>query len=128
MMKRRIEIKEHPRFASWVPGTPSTRLFVKNLATKANEMELAHIFGRFSRTGTGDDVSVRLMTRGKMHGQAFITFPDVEMAQQALDQAIGFLLHDRPMIIVRPIGTFASHNYEFPLSSVPIPRLDKFVV
>lgn len=105
-----IEIKEHPRFASWVPGTPSTKLFVKNLASKANEIELAHIFGRFSRTGNGDDVSVRLMTRGKMHGQAFVTFPDVEMAQQALDQVLGFLLHDRPMIIVRQ--EFHSYNYE----------------
>jgi U11/U12 small nuclear ribonucleoprotein SNRNP65 len=94
------QIKAIPRFQDWEPGLPSSKLFVKNLAPKLAEFDLARIFGRFSRTGLGDDVSVRLMTRGKMHGQAFVTFPDVEMAQKALDQVLGFLLHDRPIILV----------------------------
>ena len=46
-------------------------------------------------------MKIRLMAKGKMHGQAFVTLPDREAAVRALTDVLGFLLHDRPMILVR---------------------------
>jgi U11/U12 small nuclear ribonucleoprotein SNRNP65 len=44
-----------------------------------------------------------------MKGQAFVTFPTVELAQRALDETHGYVFHEKPMIIVRkhcqPYGT-----------------------
>lgn len=39
------------------------------------------------------------MKEGRMKGQAFITFPCVENAQQALKETNGFILKNKPMIV-----------------------------
>jgi len=36
---------------------------------------------------------------GKMKGQAFITFPTIEHARQALHETTGYLFSDKPMIV-----------------------------
>jgi U11/U12 small nuclear ribonucleoprotein 65 kDa protein len=39
------------------------------------------------------------MTEGRMKGQAFVTFPSVPQAQRALEEANGYILNDKPMVI-----------------------------
>ena len=43
---------------------------------------------------------IRLMKEGRMKGQAFVTFPTDEVALKALRCLHGYVLHDRPMLIV----------------------------
>lgn len=40
-----------------------------------------------------------------MHSQAFVSFPDVASAQLAQQSVNGYLLHDRPLILVRNVLT-----------------------
>lgn len=37
---------------------------------------------------------------GRMKGQAFITFPSVELAREALTTVNGYLLKEKPVVIV----------------------------
>jgi len=39
------------------------------------------------------------MQEGRMKGQAFITLPSVENAEQALKETNGYILKDKPMIV-----------------------------
>jgi len=98
------EIRKIPRFEAWSAGEPSAKLFLKNLSSKVTEVDLRFIFNRYSKTPTGEDVQVNLMTKGKMHGQAFVTLPDRDTATRALDQVLGYVLHDRPIIMVRVLS------------------------
>lgn len=40
-----------------------------------------------------------------MKGQAFVTFPSVEMAREALVTVNGYLLKEKPIVIVRSLDT-----------------------
>uniref|UniRef100_A0A452YKT9 RRM domain-containing protein n=1 Tax=Aegilops tauschii subsp. strangulata TaxID=200361 RepID=A0A452YKT9_AEGTS len=45
-------------------------------------------------------LSIKLMQQeGRMRGQAFVTFPSVELAQRALNLAHGYAFKGKPMII-----------------------------
>ena len=35
-----------------------------------------------------------------MKGQAFITFPKIEQAEKALQETNGFILNDKPMVVM----------------------------
>lgn len=39
------------------------------------------------------------MKEGRMKGQAFVTFPQVKQASEALEDTNGYILHDKPMVI-----------------------------
>ena len=41
-----------------------------------------------------------LMKQGRMKGQAFITFPNEEAAKSARKDTNGFILKDKPMVVV----------------------------
>ncbi|PSN35686.1 hypothetical protein C0J52_10186 [Blattella germanica] len=100
ILKNRLsieEIKKLPRFQNYEKGSPTQVLFVKNLPNRIKEAELVSVFGMFDDTGK-KRVIYRLMT-GKMKGQAFITFPSIEKATEALELVNGFLLRKKPMII-----------------------------
>lgn len=43
--------------------------------------------------------SISLMKEGRMKGQAFITFPKVKQASEALEDVNGYILNDKPMVI-----------------------------
>ena len=43
---------------------------------------------------------IRLMKEGRMKGQAFVTFPSNELAAKAMSLLHGYVLHEKPMIIV----------------------------
>lgn len=45
-------------------------------------------------------VHIRHMKEGRMKNQAFITFPNLKWASIALEEVHGYLLKDKPMILV----------------------------
>ncbi|KAJ4432420.1 RNA-binding protein 41-like isoform X2 [Periplaneta americana] len=91
------EIKLLPRFQNYEKGTPTEVLFVKNLSNRIKEADLVSVFGHLDNQRE-KRIIYRLMT-GKMKGQAFITFPSIEKATEALDLVNGFVLRKKPMII-----------------------------
>ncbi|XP_059481840.1 RNA-binding protein 41-like [Neocloeon triangulifer] len=91
------EIRKIPKFQNYEKGTPCNILFVKNLAAAVSENDLTALFGHFE-IKEGPAIVYRLMG-GKMKGQAFITFPDAETAEKALNTINGYQLKGRPIII-----------------------------
>ncbi|XP_072230998.1 RNA-binding protein 41 [Leuresthes tenuis] len=90
-------IRSIPRFRNYQPGKPSKVLCVKNLSTQASVAQLVALFSRFEQKG-GPPVLYRLLT-GRMKGQAFITLPDAETAQNALQLVHGYRLLGKPLVV-----------------------------
>ncbi|XP_034241735.1 RNA-binding region-containing protein 3 [Thrips palmi] len=95
-----------PVFKNYSPGAPSCRLYVKNVSKHAVARDLHFIYRRFLKSSLDDDdeanlnmFDVRLMTEGRMKGQAFITLPSVKLAQEALTETNGYILKDRPLVV-----------------------------
>uniref|UniRef100_A0A1B8XT91 RNA-binding region-containing protein 3 n=1 Tax=Xenopus tropicalis TaxID=8364 RepID=A0A1B8XT91_XENTR len=97
------EMRKTSVFKNYEPGEPNCRLYVKNLSKQAEEKDLKFIFGRFidfSSETEKNMFDIRLMKEGRMKGQAFIGFPTEDVAAQALKHVHGYVLHDKPMVIV----------------------------
>ncbi|CAL8265556.1 unnamed protein product [Merluccius merluccius] len=90
-------IRYIPRFLNYQPGKPSKVLCVKNLSAQASVAQLVALFSRFEADG-GPTVRYRLLT-GRMKGQAFITLPDTETSQKALELIHGYRLLGKPLVI-----------------------------
>ncbi|XP_070839259.1 RNA-binding protein 41 isoform X2 [Chaetodon trifascialis] len=90
-------IRNIPRFQNYQPGKPSKVLCVKNLSAQASVAQLVALFSRFEQEG-GLPVLYRLLT-GRMKGQAFITLPDAETAQKALQLVHGYRLLGKPLVV-----------------------------
>jgi len=85
-------------YRNYERGQPSQRLYIKNLDTKHVDERLLHsIFDRYTQNSF--PIDTRLMSEGKMKGQAFVTFPNEEMALKALNDTNGLVLHEKPMIV-----------------------------
>ncbi|XP_025193071.1 RNA-binding protein 40-like [Melanaphis sacchari] len=96
------DMNNMPIFKNYYPGAPSCRLYIKNLAKTVLDNDLKYIYKRFIKSGDlkpGTMFDVRLMQDGRMKGQAFVTLPSVENAQQALKETNGYILKDKPMIV-----------------------------
>ncbi|EDV24645.1 uncharacterized protein TRIADDRAFT_8568, partial [Trichoplax adhaerens] len=91
------EIRAMARFAHYEQGEPSKVLYIKNLSDKVNEKDLVMTFIGFQEDSK-DNIRFRLM-KGKMKGQAFVTFSDVATAGKALDVVNGYKLKGKPMVI-----------------------------
>ncbi|XP_001514134.3 RNA-binding protein 41 [Ornithorhynchus anatinus] len=91
------EIRKIPRFSSYSPGEPSKVLYLKNLSPRVTGKELVSLFAQFQEK-EGPQIQFRLLT-GRMRGQAFITFPSTELAQQALLLVNGFNLLGKTLVI-----------------------------
>ncbi|XP_019291217.1 RNA-binding protein 41 isoform X1 [Panthera pardus] len=91
------EIRKIPMFSSYNPGEPNKVLYLKNLSPRVTERDLVSLFARFQEK-KGPPIQFRMMT-GRMRGQAFITFPNKELAQQALHLVNGYKLHGKIMVI-----------------------------
>ncbi|XP_060792442.1 RNA-binding protein 41-like [Neoarius graeffei] len=85
------------RFQNYQRGEPSNVLCVKNLSPRASLAQLVALFCRFQKDET-NPIVYRLLT-GRLKGQAFITFSDLETAQAALDTVNGYRLQDKPLVI-----------------------------
>ncbi|XP_034539038.1 RNA-binding protein 41 [Notolabrus celidotus] len=90
-------IRSIQRFRNYQPGKPSKVLCVKNLSPQASVAQLVALFSRFEQE-TGPSVIYRLLT-GRMKGQAFITLPDAETAQRALQLVHGYRLLWKPLVV-----------------------------
>uniref|UniRef100_A0A4X2L0V9 RNA-binding protein 41 n=1 Tax=Vombatus ursinus TaxID=29139 RepID=A0A4X2L0V9_VOMUR len=91
------DIRKIPMFASYSPGEPNKVLYLKNLSPRVTEKELVSLFARFQEK-KGPPIQFRVLT-GRMKGQAFITFPNMEMAQQALLLVNGYNLLGKTLVI-----------------------------
>lgn len=73
------QLETHPLFRSYEAGMPSNKLYIKNIAKEVTEDDLKAVFNRYlveNCDGLGNirTVDIRLMTSGRMKGQAFVTF------------------------------------------------------
>ncbi|KAI5716488.1 hypothetical protein M8J76_007393 [Diaphorina citri] len=89
-------------FNNYEEGSPSCRLYVKNLAKQVTLPDLEFIYRRYylpdyKEQGTMFDI--RLMQEGRMKGQAFITLQTVDQAKLALQETNGYILKDKPMVV-----------------------------
>ncbi|MCL4137124.1 UNVERIFIED_CONTAM: hypothetical protein GTU68_044052, partial [Idotea baltica] len=106
LSKNRIPESEWPIipvFKNYSPGTPSNRLYIKNLSKTATGFDLRHIFGKYLPPESDDEATksnIRVMKEGRMKGQAFVTFPSTEAASLALKHTNGYILKDKPIVIV----------------------------
>ncbi|XP_034033803.1 RNA-binding protein 41 [Thalassophryne amazonica] len=90
-------IRRIPRFRNYHPGKPSKVLCVKNLSAHATVAQLVALFSRFEPEN-GPSIIYRLLT-GRLKGQAFITLPDAETAQTALQLVHGYRLLGKPLVV-----------------------------
>ncbi|KAG0172339.1 RNA-binding region-containing protein 3 [Apophysomyces sp. BC1015] len=93
-----------PAFKNYMPGEPSNKLYIKNLAKQVEHDDLRRLFGRFVWNATGsvgpDDLMIDLKEkRGPLRGQAFITFKDISIAKIALEKANAYMMYNKPMSI-----------------------------
>ncbi|XP_076062558.1 RNA-binding region-containing protein 3-like [Oratosquilla oratoria] len=92
-----------PVFKNYTSGEPSAKLYIKNLAKTVEEEDLRHIYGRYIFWFSDEEVkqfTIQVMKEGRMKGQAFITFPSERQAKQALKDTNGYILKDRPMVVM----------------------------
>jgi len=99
LAKKATEEDISNQFPNYEKGNPSKVLFVKNLDKGVGVEDLVSMFIRFQEEGK-DKISFKLLTSGKMKGQAFITFHDEPAATSALELVHGFIFKgDKPVII-----------------------------
>nr|XP_014983412.2 RNA-binding protein 41 isoform X2 [Macaca mulatta] len=91
------EIRKIPMFSSYNPGEPNKVLYLKNLSPRVTERDLVSLFARFQEK-KGPPIQFRMMT-GRMRGQAFVTFPNKEIAWQALHLVNGYKLRGKILVI-----------------------------
>jgi len=97
------EMKTNPLFKNYHPGQSSCRLYIKNLSKKATDKDLRFIFGRFVNFNNNEEVKmfdIRVMTQGRMKGQAFVGMPNVKTAKTALEAVNGYQLIGKPMVVL----------------------------
>ena len=97
------ERNDHKLFKKYVAGEPSSRLYVKNLTKQTTDADLHRIFGRYVDWSNQMDqltFDIRIMTEGRMKGQAFITLPNQEAAEYAVKETNGFVLNGKPMVVL----------------------------
>uniref|UniRef100_A0A2P2QMW5 U11/U12 small nuclear ribonucleoprotein 65 kDa protein-like n=1 Tax=Rhizophora mucronata TaxID=61149 RepID=A0A2P2QMW5_RHIMU len=95
------EILSLPKFKNYTVGTPASVLYIKNLGKDIVADDFFYIFGSLfgSIDAAKTGINVKLMQEGRMRGQAFVTFPSVELAHQALNLVNGYVFKGKPMII-----------------------------
>lgn len=117
------QLQEHPLFQNYNAGMISNRLYIKNIAKDVTELDLRRIYERYLESncnGHGNirSIDIRLMTTGRMKGQAFIAFDgpylncDVDdeiannlankyqMIVKALQETNGLIVRGKPLIVV----------------------------
>lgn len=116
------QLKNHPLFQNYDTGLVSNRLYIKNLAKDVTENDLRAIYHRYLEEncgGTGNvrSIDIRLMTTGRMKGQAFITFSGpyldcddsddsltaaakkYHIIEKALHETNGFILKNKVLVV-----------------------------
>ena len=100
------QLSELNAFKKNLKGDPSCKLYLKNLNHKlVQEKDLIELFKPYfdfyqNDQDVNDNMVIKLMTRGQMKGQAFVTLPSLKAASTALSDLHGYLLFDKPMAIM----------------------------
>ncbi|GJQ68469.1 hypothetical protein Trydic_g17046 [Trypoxylus dichotomus] len=96
------ELSVLPVFKDYHPGAPTSRLYIKNIGKTVEVKDLEYIYKRYVKTDDAVEsiFNIRLMQEGRMKGQAFITLDSVQLAQEALNETNGYILKDRPLVVV----------------------------
>uniref|UniRef100_A0A8C3K2H2 RNA-binding protein 41 n=1 Tax=Calidris pygmaea TaxID=425635 RepID=A0A8C3K2H2_9CHAR len=102
------ELRNIPRFSSYHPGEPNKVLYLKNLGSRVTMKDLVSLFARFQKEDS-PPIQFRLL-HGRMRGQAFITFPDIQSAQDAMRLVNGYNLQGKPLVI--EFGKSKGHSPE----------------
>ncbi|GAA5810479.1 hypothetical protein MFLAVUS_003900 [Mucor flavus] len=89
------ELINLPAFKNYTSGTPSNKLYVKNLSKQVTEQDLIDLYSNFS-----PNIQVNLMKKGRLRDQAFVEFSDEKQANLALICTNGYVLVDRPMAVL----------------------------
>ncbi|NXT75926.1 RBM41 protein, partial [Zapornia atra] len=112
ILKNRLseeELQSIPRFSSYHPGEPNKVLYLKNLGPGVAVKDLVSLFARFQKEDS-PPVQFRLLS-GRMRGQAFITFPEIQSAQEAPVLLVnGYNLQGKPLGI--EFGKSKGHSPE----------------
>ncbi|KAJ4721213.1 U11/U12 small nuclear ribonucleoprotein 65 kDa protein-like [Melia azedarach] len=95
------EILSLPMFKNYTAGNPASVLYIKNLAKDVISDDFYFIFGSLfgSIDAAKSGLTIKLMQEGRMRGQAFVTFPSVELCHRALNLVNGYVFKGKPMII-----------------------------
>lgn len=91
-----------PVFKNYNSGEPTNKLYIKNCAKSVVVHDLEYIYNRYREDlgGKPSEFNIRLMQEGRMKGQAFVTLDSVEQAQKAVNETNGFILKDKPLVVV----------------------------
>lgn len=97
-----------PKFSNYEAGVPTSRLYIKNLTKHTTEDDLKYIYGNLfeSEEDMKNNLEINLMKSGRLKGQAFLKFKSIEMAEKALLKTNGYILHNKPMIVVSIIRLY----------------------
>lgn len=120
ILKHRIskeEMSHQKAFNNYSYGDPSCKLYLRNMAKDVTADDLLRLFGCFfdsDEEASAYKVEMEMKCRkleirimeGRMRGQAFITFPSVELAREALVTVNGYLLKEKPIVIVCEVLRF----------------------
>ncbi|XP_055314182.1 RNA-binding region-containing protein 3 isoform X2 [Sitodiplosis mosellana] len=119
------QLRGHPMFQNYNAGEICNRLYIKNIAKEVTNADLQAVYDRYLEVNCGGHgnirtIDIRLMTSGRMKGQAFITFDgpylncDVDdettdhtlpsnkyqMIEKALRETNGLILKGKPLVVV----------------------------
>jgi len=101
IFKSRINLDEilaMEKFKEYKAGKESHVLYIKNISKNVIDKDLARLFCRFYSAIDNKHVKYKVM-KGRMRGQAFVTFSDEHTAKEALLLCNGYKLYDKPIII-----------------------------
>lgn len=102
-----------PVFKNYHAGVPSARIYIKNIAKTVKMEDLEYIFSRYKMEESGDknsEYNIRLMQEGRMKGQAFVTLDSISLAKKAVEETNGFILKDKPLVVVFARGSTNKNN------------------
>lgn len=96
------ELNTLPVFKDYQAGVPAAKLYIKNIAKAVEVKDLEYIYRKYHTKNeeTEDHFNIKLMKEGRMKGQAFITFNSVKSAQQALEETNGYVLKEKPLVVM----------------------------
>ncbi|CAH1105928.1 unnamed protein product [Psylliodes chrysocephalus] len=91
-----------PVFKNYHPGAATCRLYIKNCAKTVVQKDLEYIYNRYKipEGDTPSQFDIRLMQEGRMKGQAFVTLDTIELAQKAVKETNGYILKEKPLVVV----------------------------
>lgn len=93
------QLNDIPVFKNYTKGEPFNKLYIKNLHKDVTETDLRSLYERFYPT-----LGVNVLQKGRMKGQAFVTFENLEanrmdLVEEALNATNGFILRTKPMVV-----------------------------